>query len=307
MYLAANAPFRNEATDIGRFYVRNKAGRMLPLSALVETKPMSGPEFTNRFNLYRSAEITGTAAADYSSGQAMDAMEEVAKEVLPREYGYSWNALSYQQKNAPSPTPTFVLAVLLVFLILAAQYESWSLPMSVLLGTPVALVGAFAGLTLAKMELNVYGQIGLVMLLGLSAKNAILIVEFAKVELERGASPVDAALTAARLRLRPILMTAFAFILGCAPLLHASGAGGVSRKTLGTAVVCGSLAATLLGVFLTPALFVLIERIANRKKRDQKREARAGEVPPSQPPGDQEREVLVEDLPPSDSPSSLSA
>ena len=265
VYLAAQGEYRNEASDIGRFYVRNKAGKMLPLSTLVETKTMSGPEFTNRFNLYRSAEITGAAAAGYSSGQAMDAMEEVAKEVLPREFGYTWNALSYQQKSAPSPTPTFALAVLLVFLILAAQYESWSLPLSVLLGTPLAIAGAFTGLTLSRMELNVYGQIGLVMLLGLAAKNAILIVEFAKEEYERGTPLIDAALSAARLRLRPILMTAFAFILGCVPLLHASGAGGVSRQTLGTAVVFGSLAATLLGVFLTPALFVLIERMSGRK------------------------------------------
>ncbi|MEP7124652.1 MAG: efflux RND transporter permease subunit, partial [Byssovorax sp.] len=265
VYLAAAPEFRTEAADMGKFYVRNKDGKSLPLSTLVTTESASGPEFTNRFNLFRSAEISGSAAPGYSSGQALAAMEEVAAQVLPKTYGFSWNALSYQQKVAPSPTPTFALAILVVFLILAAQYESWSLPFSVLLGTPVAIAGAFLGLFLAKLEFNVYGQIGLIMLIGLSAKNAILIVEFAKVEHERGVPLLDAALAAARLRLRPILMTAFAFILGCLPLLDASGAGGVSRRMLGIVVVCGMLAATLLGVFLTPALFVLVEKLGGRK------------------------------------------
>jgi HAE1 family hydrophobic/amphiphilic exporter-1 len=265
VYLQAEAGFRTRTDDIGRFYVRNRLGQSLPLSSLVTTQSVSGPEYTNRFNLYRSAELTGTAAPGYSSGQAMDAMESLASELLPPEYGYSWNALSYQQKIAPSAVPTFLLAILLVFLILAAQYESWSLPFSVLLGTPVAVAGAFAGLVLSRMEFNVYGQIGLVMLIGLAAKNAILIVEFAKAERERGTPLVEAAMAAARLRLRPILMTAFAFILGCTPLLSAGGAGGVSRKNLGTVVVYGSLAATLIGIFLTPALFVLIERLGRAK------------------------------------------
>ena len=266
VYLAAAPEFRSDASDMNRFYVRNKDGKSLPLSTLVSIESSAGPEFTNRFNLFRSAELTGNAAPGYSSGQAMTAMEEVAAQVLPNGYGYSWNALSYQQKVAPSPLPTFGLAILVVFLILAAQYESWSLPFSVLLGTPVAIAGAFAGLLVARMEFNVYGQIGLIMLIGLSAKNAILIVEFAKVEHERGVPLLDAALAAARLRLRPILMTAFAFILGCLPLLDASGAGGVSRRMLGIVVVCGMLAATLLGVFLTPALFVLVERLGGRKQ-----------------------------------------
>jgi HAE1 family hydrophobic/amphiphilic exporter-1 len=265
VYLAASPEFRTDAAAMGKFYVRNKDGKSLPLSTLVTTESASGPEFTNRFNLFRSVEITGAAAPGYSSGQSLAAMEEVAAQVLPKTYGFSWNALSYQQKVAPSPTPTFALAILVVFLILAAQYESWSLPFSVLLGTPVAIAGAFLGLFLAKLEFNVYGQIGLIMLIGLSAKNAILIVEFAKVEHERGATLLDAALAAARLRLRPILMTAFAFILGCVPLLDASGAGGVSRRMLGIVVVCGMLAATLLGVFLTPALFVLVEKLGGRK------------------------------------------
>ncbi len=268
VYLAAETSFRTDARDMDKFYVRNRAGKSLPLSTLVKPIATNGPEATNRFNLFRTAELTGTAGADYSSGQAMTALEEVAAKSLPNGFGYSWNALSYQQKAAPSPAPTFLLAIVVVFLILAAQYESWSLPFSVILGTPIAVMGAFLGLTVAKLELNVYGQIGLIMLIGLSAKNAILIVEYAKAEQERGLSPLDAALSAAKIRLRPILMTAFAFILGCLPLLSAGGAGGISRRMLGIVVVFGMLAATLIGIFATPALFVLVERLAGRKMDD---------------------------------------
>ncbi len=267
VYLSALPEFRDTAEDIAHFYVRNAAGRSLPLSSLVTTRPASGPEFTRRFNLFRSAEILGVAAPGYSSGEAMAAMEQVASSVLAPGFGYSWNALSYQQKYAPSPVPTFLVAVLLVFLVLAAQYESWTLPLSVLLGTPIAVAGALAGLAVSKMEFNVYGQIGLVMLIGLAAKNAVLIVEFAKTERERGVPAVEAAIAAARLRLRPILMTAFAFILGCVPLLSARGAGGVSRQQLGTVVVFGALTATLVGIFVTPALFVLVDRLARRGGR----------------------------------------
>ncbi|MEO5766932.1 MAG: multidrug efflux RND transporter permease subunit [Polyangia bacterium] len=271
VYLAAEPAFRTDASVMGRMYVRNKLGRSLPLSTLVKPVSTNGPEFTNRFNLFRSVELTGAAAAGYSSGDAMEALEEVARDTLPSGYGYGWNALSYQQKVAPSPVPTFLLAIVVVFLILAAQYESWSLPFTVLLGTPIAVMGAFLGLAVAKMELNVYGQIGLIMLIGLSAKNAILIVEFAKAERERGkqsgVTAMQAALAAAKLRLRPILMTAFAFILGCVPLLIAGGAGGISRRMLGVVVVFGMLAATSLGIFLTPALFVMVDGFNERRTR----------------------------------------
>ncbi|HXV36472.1 MAG TPA: multidrug efflux RND transporter permease subunit [Myxococcota bacterium] len=267
VFLQAEPQYRRRAEDIGAFYVRNDDGDMVPLSTLVATENVRGPEFTTRFNLYRAAEITGAPAPGYSSGEALDALEQVAAEVLPPEMGYAWNAMSYQERRAAGGTAVFALAVLMVFLILAAQYESWSLPFSVLLGTPLAVLGAFLGLSMRGFELNVFGQIGLVMLIGLAAKNAILIVEFAKLELENGKPIVEAALAGARLRLRPILMTSFAFILGCVPLWLASGAGAVSRQQLGTVVIMGMLIATMLGIFLVPVLFVLVEKLVHRGER----------------------------------------
>jgi len=258
VFLQSEPEYRREADDIGAFHVRNASGEMVPLSTLVETRDVLGPEFTTRFNLYRAAEITGSAAPGYSSDDALNALEAVAREVLPAEMGYAWNAMSYQEKTASGAVGVFILAVLMVFLILAAQYESWSLPFSVLLGTPLAVFGAFLGLLMRNLELNVFGQIGL------AAKKAILIVEFAKLELEKGESFIEAALNGARLRLRPILMTSFAFILGCVPLWRATGAGAVSRQQLGTAVIMGMLVATLLGIFLIPVLFVVIERLSHR-------------------------------------------
>jgi HAE1 family hydrophobic/amphiphilic exporter-1 len=228
-------------------------------------KQSTGPMFTNRFNVYRAAQITGAAAPGYSSGQAMAAIEDVARHTLPAQFSYDWSDLSYQEKQASGKTGmTFGLSLVFVFLILAALYESWSLPFSVLLTVPIAVFGAFVGLMFRKYDLDVYGQIGIVMLIGLSAKNAILIVEFAKYRLEEGRPLVDAALEGARLRLRPILMTSFAFILGCVPLWVATGSGSAARRILGTVVISGMLAATLIAVFLIPLLFVVFERIALR-------------------------------------------
>jgi HAE1 family hydrophobic/amphiphilic exporter-1 len=279
VFLQAEPDYRRAASDIGLFYVKNDAGDMLPLSTLVSAKDVTGPEFTLRFNLYRAAEVTGSPAPGYSSGEAMAALEEVAAEVLPPEMGTAWNAMSYQESRAAGAGAVFALAVLLVFLILAAQYESWSLPWSVLLGTPLAVFGAFLGLLLRGFELNVFGEIGLVMLIGLAAKNAILIVEFAKLELESGKPLVEAALSGAKLRLRPILMTSFAFILGCVPLAIASGAGAVSRQQLGIAVIMGMLVATLLGIFLVPVLFVVVEKITGRKRAAEHPAASAAGAP----------------------------
>jgi HAE1 family hydrophobic/amphiphilic exporter-1 len=266
VFLQAEPSYRTRPEDVGQFYVRNAKGEMIPLSTFVHVRATTGPEYTVRFNLYRSVEILGVPAAGYSSGQALDALADVAQKTLPPEMGYAWNALSYQEKlSAGSTARVLGLSLIFVFLILAALYESWSLPFSVLLSTPVAVLGAYIGLQSRRFDNNVYAQIGLVMLVGLTAKNAILIVEFAKERLEQGVPLVDAALEGARLRLRPILMTSFAFIFGCLPLWVATGAGAAARQVLGTAVVAGMLAATLFGVFLIPALFVMVERLTGRK------------------------------------------
>ncbi len=268
VYLQAEPQYRNSADQINSFYVRNSKGEMTPLGSLVTIRRVSGPEYTNRFNLYRSIQINGSPARGYSSGQAMTAMEEVTAQVLPSNMGYAWSDMSYQEKKAAGgQAVVFGMSLVFVFLILAALYESWSLPFSVLLSTPVAVFGAFGGLMLRKFDNNIFAQIGLVMLIGLTAKNAILIVEFAVLERKKGKDFVEAALEGARLRLRPILMTSFAFILGCVPLWTAKGAGAIGRKVLGTSVIVGMTTATVLGVFLVPVLFVLVERIASRKKK----------------------------------------
>lgn len=272
VYVQADASYRVKPEDLSMAYVRNLNGEMVPITTLVTASKISAPEFTNRFNLYRSAEVSGIPAEGYSSGQALKALEETANEVLPQTMGYAWSNLSYQEKQAEGTAGAiFLMALLFVFLILAAQYESWKLPFSVLLGTPFSVFGAFLGLFLARLAdngylNNVFAQIGLVMLIGLVAKNAILIVEFAKAEHEKGKELFESAMVAAKLRFRPILMTAFAFILGVTPLLTASGAGAEARKVMGMAVFSGMLIATVLGVLIVPALFILIEGIGKKKK-----------------------------------------
>ncbi|MDR2549932.1 MAG: multidrug efflux RND transporter permease subunit [Desulfobulbus sp.] len=270
VYIQAEGEFRNDIENIGQFYVRNQDGKSVPLSALTTVRNISGPEFTMRYNLYRAAQINANATLGYSSAQAMKALEEVFAETMPSEMGFDYMGMSFQEWQAQkgvSPMVIFGFSLLCVFLILAAQYESWSLPFSVLLGTPIAVAGAFAALFLRGQENNVYAQIGLVMLIGLSAKNAILIVEFAKMEYEKGKPLIDATLEGAKLRLRPILMTSFAFILGCVPLATASGAGAISRQVMGNAVIGGMLTATCIGVFLIPVTFYVVEKLSHSKKK----------------------------------------
>ncbi len=270
VFVQAEGDYRTDPQQVGQFFVKNKEGKMVPLSAVLTDKPISGPEFTMRYNLYRSAQINATPAAGYSSGQAMAAMEEVFKATMPNEMGFAYLGMSYQEKRAQegvSVAVIFAFSLLFVFLVLAAQYESWSLPFSVLLSLPIAVWGAFAALVVGHYELNVYAQIGLVMLIGLSAKNAILIVEFAKMKHEQGLGLVEAALEGAKLRLRPILMTSFAFILGCVPLATASGAGALSRQVMGYVVIGGMLAASFIAIFLVPVLFYLVEKLTGGGKK----------------------------------------
>ncbi|MFN0010093.1 MAG: efflux RND transporter permease subunit [Phycisphaerales bacterium] len=268
VYVQADGEYRTQAEDAGRFFVKNKNDEMVPLSTLTRFDKASGPEFTMRYNLYRCAQLNGGAAPGFSSAQAMKALEEVFDETMPREMGYGYMGMSFQEKVAQQgvpPTVIFGFSLLFVFLILAAMYESWSLPFSVLLTVPVAVFGAFGGLLLFKMENNIFAQIGLVMLIGLAAKNAILIVEFAKLEFEKGKPLIDATLEGAKLRLRPILMTSFAFILGCVPLVLATGAGAVARNVMGVCVIAGMLAATVIGIFLVPPSYYFVMRITGAK------------------------------------------
>lgn len=271
VYVQGEAINRVKPEDLNMIYVKNNKGDMLPVSTLVTATKVSGPDFTNRLNLFRSAEIGGSPNDGYSSAQALTALEEVAKEILPADMSYDYINLSYQEKHSPGGSSVFIMALVFVFLILAAQYESWKLPFSVLLGAPFAVFGAFLGLLLARFGSdayvnNVFAQIGLVLLIGLVAKNAILIVEFAKEEYEKGKPLYESAMYAARLRFRPILMTAFAFILGVVPLLTATGAGSQARIVMGMAVFSGMLIATVLGVLIVPGLFVMIEKIGHKKE-----------------------------------------
>ena len=298
VYVEAEAPYRANLDNIGQFYVRNDRGQMVPLSALTRFESRYGPEFKMRFNEYSAAQIVGSAAPGYSSDQATAALEEIFHQTMPPEMGFDYMGMSRQEQKAREGLPSwaiFSMSLLFVFLILAALYESWSLPFGVLLSTPVAVLGAFGTLWLRRtilgmifpafmvqIENDVYSQIGLVMLIGLAAKNAILIVEFAKTRYKTGMPLVEAALEGARLRLRPILMTSFAFILGCVPLWTATGAGSVGRQIMGTAVIGGMLAATALAIFIIPALYVIVERVASISKRRAQVSADTPEQHPAQ-------------------------
>jgi HAE1 family hydrophobic/amphiphilic exporter-1 len=277
VFLQAESAFTSQPEDIGQFYVRNNAGQMVPLNTLVTVSKISGPNFVSRFNLYNAAEVVGAAAPGYSSGQAIQAIEEVMKS-MPAEVGYEWSALTLQEKRSEGQAPViFGMAVLFVFLLLAAQYESWGLPFAVLLATPTVILGTFIGMLVRQFDLNVYAQIGLVMLIGLAAKNAILIVEFAKMKREEGVDILAAAVEGSRLRLRPILMTSFAFILGCVPLMLASGSGAAARSTMGTGVVFGMTIATAVGLFIIPVCYVFVQRLIERG-------GAKAPPPPSRPP-----------------------
>jgi HAE1 family hydrophobic/amphiphilic exporter-1 len=270
VFIEAEGEQRTRAENVSQFYIKNSRGEMLPLSALTKLKRIAGPEFTQRYNLYRCAQIFGSAAPGYSSGQAMKALEETFAQSMPREMGYDYAGMSFQEKAAQkgvSPLAIFGMSLVFVFLILAALYESWTLPVSVLLGTPVAVAGALVTLYLRKITNDVYAQIGLVMLIGLAAKNAILIVEFAKVRYQGGMPLVESALEAARLRLRPILMTSFAFILGCVPLWMATGAGAISRRVVGSCVIGGMAAATGIAILVIPVTFYLMERLGGERHK----------------------------------------
>ena len=265
--------YRESEEKIGLFFIKNGEGKSVPLSAFIKVREVFGADYTNRFNLLRATEISGSPAKGYTSDQALTALEEVAADILPDDMTYSWSNMSYQEKEAAgSGSMVFVFSLLFVFLILAAQYESWSLPFSILMGTPFAIFGALLAVLVARQfdlayENNIFAQISLVMLIGMAAKNAILIVEYANDKFKEGLSLYDSALEAARLRFRPILMTAFSFILGILPLVIATGAGAEARKVMGMSLLGGMALATILGLVFYPMLFIFIGKIAGYEKK----------------------------------------
>ena len=274
VYIQAEAPYRANRSNLGLFSVRGRDGVMVPVTSLGITHYTSGPGTIGRFNMFNSATVSGEAARGYSTGQAMTKLEEIVAEHLPSNIGVEWSGLSYQQRhNSGNTGLVLALAFLFVFLFLAALYESWSVPLAVILSLPVAGVGAYLGIAVTGLENNIYFQIGLVMLVGLVAKNAILIVEFAKEAVEHGADAVHAALTAAHLRFRPIVMTSLAFMLGLLPLVLASGPGSAARRDIGTGVFFGMLVAITVGIVFVPFFFVMIDKLSRRFKNKVKKNA----------------------------------
>ncbi|MGE9294515.1 MAG: efflux RND transporter permease subunit, partial [Puniceicoccales bacterium] len=266
----AASEYRTVAADIGKLEIPTPGGEMTPLAGLIDVSEVLGPQTITRYNLYPSVKVMGNNADGYSSGQAMGVIENMAAQKLPASMGYEWTDMSYQQQVASGSTAViFALAIVLVYLVLAAQYESWTLPLSVCLSVPTALLGAVAALMIRGYDNNLYTQIGIVLLIGLSTKSAILIVEFAKEQRDSGMSPFDAALSAARLRFRAVLMTAFSFILGVLPLLVATGAGAESRKAIGTSVFGGMLVATAVSVVVVPMLYYVIQVLSEKFGRSQ--------------------------------------
>jgi len=261
----ADSPFRQKVSDIGKLEVRNNRNAMIPLGSIVEVSETFGPQLVQRYNLYPSATINGEAAPGFSSGQALDLMEQMADAMLPLSMGYEWTGMSFQEQQAGGETILiFALAVLLVFLVLAAQYESWTTPAAVIFAVPLGLLGAVAAVALRGLENDVYMQIGVVLLVAMASKNAILIVEFAREQRGTGLGIAEAAVEASRLRFRPILMTSFSFVLGVMPLVVATGAGAASRRSLGTVVLGGQLSATIIAVMLVPVFFVVFQRLSER-------------------------------------------
>ncbi len=266
----ADQKFRVERQDILRLKVRSATGALVPLGTLVEIRDVTGPDLVQRYNMYTSVPVQGNAAPGYSSATALDSMETLARQVLPQGTSFEWTELAFQERQTGNTAIfIFALSVLFVFLVLAAQYESWSLPLAIVLIVPMSILAALVGVAARGMDNNILTQIGLIVLVGLAAKNAILIVEFARQAEGEGKSPVEAVVEACRLRLRPILMTAFAFILGVVPLVIATGPGAEMRQALGTAVFAGMLGVTFFGLFLTPVFYVAIRlavmRLARRK------------------------------------------